>query len=65
MKALFSSLLILAMVAGVSTLPQPAQAAKTCCKRCSAKSKPCGDTCISKSKTCHKGKGCACGEDDK
>ena len=34
-----------------------------CCKICS-RGRACGNTCISASKNCHKGRGCACNEEE-
>jgi len=34
-----------------------------CCKVCS-KGKACGDTCIRRDYTCHKGRGCACNQEE-
>lgn len=34
-----------------------------CCKICS-KGKACGDTCIRRDYTCHKGRGCACNQEE-
>jgi hypothetical protein len=46
-----------------SATPLACIPAAQCCKVCSA-GKACGNTCINANYNCHKGRGCACNEDE-
>ena len=70
--ALGRTLFLFGAALGVAGAPSPVLAdqqagecipREQCCKVCS-KGKACGNTCISRAYTCHKGRGCACDEEE-